>query len=134
MSSFCAAPTPEVPSLDGSWVLEVTTAGGVMGTGAGIPTVTIASDGRLTCPDPDCRRTINAGDLRRLTSLLGNTSWPTLPFDLSICSDCLRTVVTIHRREAGAIITRQLSWDVTQDVSPSLRELAAAALRLVDTP
>jgi hypothetical protein len=114
---------PEPPAANDAWTLQIAYAGGF--TGLGAATVTIVSDGRMTCERPTpCVSAVAGPQLLRLTTTLTSileTAWiRQMP---GICSDCMRTTIVLKRRAGGGVSRRVASWDDSQPTAPELREL-----------
>ena len=130
---------PDVPGREGAWVLQVTTTGGIMGNGARSANFTVISDGRLTCDASDCGQRIAPAGLSRLAGMLAALDvgvWP-IPSSVepvSFCRDCLRTRMTLRRREGDTLVTYSASWDPTQPIAAPLRELAGVVRQLAASP
>jgi hypothetical protein len=120
-----------LPGGSGAWVLQLTTSGGVMGTGSRTANFAVTSDGRLACEVSDCAGSLPRSALSGLIDKLArlDTSlWPGLPSvagQTTLCRDCLRTTLTLRRREGEVVAVYTASWDPTQPMATSIRELAS---------
>ena len=129
-------PSPPValaalPDGSGAWVLQFTTSGGVMGTGARTANFAVTSEGRMACEVGDCARSLPLAELRGLADRLSKLDaglWPGLPSvadQITLCRDCLRTTLTLLRREGDVVAVYAASWDPSQPVAAPIRELAS---------
>lgn len=131
------APLAAVPDGRDAWVLQVTTTGGVMGTGSRAGNFAVTSEGRITCDVSDCAPSVPRAELSRLRDRLARVDashWPGVPpvaEQLSFCRDCLRTTLTLRRREGDVVTLYAASWDPSQRVAEPLRELAIEMKALV---
>ena len=125
---------PDPPSGRNTWSLRVHTTGGF--TGQGIGSVTISSNGQVGCgPAAPCATSMTTASLNAVRMALGSiveAAWirrsPT-----GFCSDCIRTAITLKRREGGVVRTFVATWDDSQAPAPGLRELRRLAFELRDT-
>jgi hypothetical protein len=123
---------PNPPAGSAAWSLLVYTTGGF--TGSGVGSVTISSDGQVTCALLTCATPITTAQLRSVATTLASIvdgAWiRTVPS--SFCRDCVQTTVVFKRREGDVIRTSVATWDDSQvkDVAPELRELRRLAFDL----
>lgn len=123
---------PEPPPGANAWSLRVHTSGGFTGRGAG--SVTISSDGRMTCGPAPCA----TPDVTTLLDPFGKAIVSAVagpwkgPGPSTICSDCIRTTIVMKRRDGDVVRIYRASWDDSQAVAPELRELRRLALELRD--
>ena len=115
----------EAPAGAGTWVLRISTTGGIMGQGA--PVVVITSDGRQGCARApvDCPPVLGAAALRSLHDqirLAAGEGWLTVPAN-TLCRDCLTTTMrlTLHNGD-GTTTMMTAAWD------PTTRGRLAAAI------
>ncbi len=119
-----------------TWVVEVTTSGGLAGRGKG--NLTVGWDGALGCtpPQPVCGGAVPAATIERLATLVaalaagGSTVGPRVP-----CSDCYITTVIVRRRTAdGVDVVSSCKWNdvefggVPEPWKRLYEEVAVAAL------
>jgi hypothetical protein len=129
-----------LPDGSGAWVLQMTTSGGVMGTGSRTANFTVTSEGRLACEVSDCPGSLPRAELSGLIDRLArlDTSlWagmPSVAEQTTLCRDCLRTTLILRRREGEVVAVYTASWDPTQKVAQSLRDLANEVRSLTRTP
>src|SRR5688500_16060299 len=115
---------PEPPDGTDAWTLQISYTGGF--TGLGLGTVTVVSDGKMTCDGRGpCAPALTAPQLRQLATTLSSVleaAWirrtPT-----GICSDCMETTIVLKRRGADGVRRLVASWDDSQPIAPELREL-----------
>jgi hypothetical protein len=132
------APLVALPGGSDAWVLQVTTSGGITGTGARSANFAVSSEGRIACAASECSNRALPPELKRLTGMLTGLDpsvWPEAPLvaEPSLCSDCLRTTLTYWKRDGDFVAVRTTSWDPTQPVAAPIRELANA-LTTIATP
>ena len=124
------AQLPDPPAGRDAWSLRVHTSGGF--TGQGVGSVTISSDGRIAC-SPTCATPVSLASLSRigtvLTSIL-EAAW--IRRSPGFCSDCIRTTVTLKRREGDAVRMYVATWEDGQLSAPELRELRRLTFELRD--
>ncbi len=125
---------PDPPAGAGAWTLRIDTAGGFTGA---VVSVTLASDGQIDCGAVKCDAPVAARQLKPVATALASVGEPAwvnrMPMGIhtsSICSDCMRTIVTLKRREGDVVRTYVASWDDSQPPRPELRELRRLALEL----
>lgn len=115
---------PEPPAGNDAWTLQISYTGGFTGLGAG--TVTIVSDGTMTCERPKpCVAALAGPQLQRLTTMLASileTAW-IRQMPSGICSDCMQTTIVLKRRAGDGVRRLVASWDDSQATAPELREL-----------
>ena len=125
-----AAQTLTPPDAPGSWVLQVISQGGIMGTGAG--DFVIASDGTLSCLNvrAQCPTALAVSSLRQLEAGMRSAVsdvWQVFP-PSSLCRDCLTTTLILTSRNAdGTLSVMRAGWDPT-----TRSRLAAAIVQLHD--
>ena len=121
---------PDPPSGRNAWSLRVHTTGGF--TGQGIGSVTISSNGQVGCgPAAPCATSMTTASLNAVRMALGSiveAAWIRSP--TGFCSDCIRTAITLKRREGGVVRTFVATWDDSQAPAPGLRELRRLAFEL----
>jgi len=121
---------PDPPFGVGAWSLRVHTSGGF--TGQGVGSVTISSDGQIACR-PTCATPVSLASLSRVATVLTSileTAW--IRRSPGFCSDCIRTTVTLKRREGDAVRMYVATWEDGQSLAPELRELRRLAFELRD--
>ena len=121
---------PDPPDAQDAWTLQVTYTGGF--TGLGLGTVTIVSDGQMTCVPRACVTKLAPARLRPVTTTIGSivdAAWIQKP-PSSFCRDCMQTTITLKRREGDAIRIDRARWDDSQSTAPELRELRRLAFDL----
>ena len=125
-----------IPNGAEAWVLQVTTSGGVMGAGVRSANFAVTSEGRIVCEAAECARSLPGGELRGLIdrlSKLDRSLWPGVPSvagQMTLCRDCLRTTLTLRRREGDIVAVYAASWDPSQPLAAPIRELAIAVRQL----
>jgi hypothetical protein len=127
-------PPPAVSDGDGAWTIRISTGGGFTGRGRG--SVTLTSQGDLTCLETlrPCESKLVGDRLRPITQLVSSfnpSKWGSVPpQENMVCSDCYTTTMTLARRESGKVTIATLSWnDVTQGKVPAnVLRLAEMAL------
>src|SRR5688572_12846216 len=106
---------PDPPVADGAWTLQISTTGGFTGLGAG--TVTIVSNGQMTCERTGpCATALAGPQLQRLTATLSSVlegAWIRRA-PSGICSDCLQTTIVVKRRAVDGVRRLIASWDASQ--------------------
>jgi hypothetical protein len=122
------------PAAAGAWTLSVVESGGFAG---GVSTVTVTSEGQVTCshatcdtPVPPARLTTIAAAIAAIKSEEWGPQKREGVFGTGTCADCGRTTITLKRREAEGMRTYEAAWDGLQKVSSSLRELERLILDL----
>ena len=133
---FAAVPDPpDPPAADGAWTLQISTTGGFTGLGAG--TVTIVSNGQMTCERTGpCATALAGPQLQRLTATLASVlegAWIRRA-PSGICSDCLQTTIVFKRRAGDGVRRLVASWDASQPTAPELRELRRLVFEMRDDP
>ena len=114
---------PDPPARENAWSLQVSSTGGFTGRGRG--TVTVTSDGHVSCIPTACATPLAASRLRPVTTTIESIvedAWIRRT-PSGICSDCMQTTVTLKRRYRNGIRMFVASWDDSQTVPPELREL-----------
>ena len=116
------------PEGPGAWVIQVISRGGLGGRGAS--DLAITSAGGLTLSDPHPTVGVRADVVNSLGKYV-RTSAPsqwTAGSKLSVCSDCVSTLVVLSLRDAlGAVKTYTVVWDTTTRVN-----ISADVLRIHD--
>ena len=116
-----APPAPlSVADGEGAWSIRVLTSGGLTGRGAGNATLT--STGSLN-GNPLTKEKIEP--LMQLVAAFDTSKWPKsaapqgpVPTP-SFCMDCIKTQVTLVRREGGSLKVFSHSWDdITKSNAP----------------
>jgi hypothetical protein len=121
---------PDPPAGAAAWSLTIHTTGGF--TGQGVGSVTIVSDGTLSCGGASCAAQVAAPQLRPVTNALTSivdAAWIQRP-PSSFCRDCVQTTVVLKRREGDIVRTFVASWDDSQAAGAELRELRRLAFEL----
>jgi hypothetical protein len=113
----------EPPPGEAGWVLQVLTRGGIAGTARRIK---MTSTGQLTCLPTfePCAVALPIETVRQVAGLLAaidSENW--VPAAASLCSDCVSTLVVLHRREQGTVRIHLAHWDQSQTIAPPLRRL-----------
>jgi hypothetical protein len=120
---------PDPPAGAAAWSLLIHTTGGF--TGQGVGSVTVISDGSLTCPS-GCAAPVAASRLRPVSTTLASivdAAW-IRKTPSSFCRDCVQTTVVLKRREGDAVRTYVASWDDSQPATSELRELRRLVFEL----
>jgi hypothetical protein len=107
-----AQPSLALPPAPASWVAQIVTTGGVLGTGAGQVAISSAGDAECT-PPARCRRSIAAASLAALDEAVRavRTSGWGAPPNTRLCSDCYLTRLTLWTRQAdGSIAVGVYEW------------------------
>ena len=121
---------PDPPAGKAAWTLQVFTTGGF--TGMGVGSVTVSSDGQMSCGPAPCATRVAAAALRPFTSTIGSiieAAWIRRA-PSGICRDCVQTIVTLKRRDGDVIRRYVASWDDSQAVTQELRDLRRLAFEL----
>jgi len=121
---------PEPPPGANSWSLRIHTSGGF--TGQGIGSVTISSNGQMTCGPAPCATSITSTRLQPVTTTIASiveNQWIRRA-PSGFCRDCIETTIALKRREGDIVRVYHASWDDSQQPSPELRELRRLALEL----
>ena len=121
---------PDPPAGTAAWTLQVFTTGGF--TGMGVGSVTISSDGRMSCDPAPCATPVRTELLKPFGTTLGSiieAAW-ILRSPSGFCRDCIQTTITLKRREGDLVRVYRASWDDSQAASPELRELRRLAFEL----
>jgi hypothetical protein len=106
-------PTLLLPEGNGAWTVQVTTSGGILGTGDG--NFALSSAGKIVCASESrCPKEFKVSDFQPLVAMIE----PTLPVPplavITFCHDCLRRTITISRRDpTGVVQSYTASWDET---------------------
>ena len=123
------------PEGPGAWVIQVISRGGLGGRGAS--DLAITSAGGLTLSDPHPTVGVRADVVNSLGKYV-RTSAPsqwTAGSKLSVCSDCVSTLVVLSLRDAlGAVKTYTVVWDTTTRVNISADVLRIHDLALTVRP
>ncbi len=121
---------PEPPAAPDGWSLRVHTTGGF--TGAGVGSVTISSDGQMSCGPAPCATPVAPALLNPVAMSIASildAAW-VLQTPSGVCMDCVRTTVALKRREGVVVRVFRASWDDARPPSPELRELRRLAFEL----
>ena len=121
---------PEPPADAAAWSLMIHTTGGF--TGQEVGSVTMISDGKLTCTSGSCAAKIAVSQLRQVSTTLASivdAAWIRKSAS-SFCRDCVQTTVVLKRREGDAVRTYVASWDDSQPATSELRELRRLVFEL----
>ena len=125
-------PILALPAVDGAWLVQVVTSGGLSGRGLG-QNFAISSDGWL---GRELRGRLDKSRLAlSLTAPLGERL-PSLEgiadaaVPASVCSDCIKTTLVVWRRGKPAVCQR---WDVTtvDKLNPAVAALYREAMALM---
>jgi hypothetical protein len=119
---------PDPPAGAAAWSLTIHTTGGF--TGQGVGSVTISSDGTLTCGS--CATQAAASQLRSVSTTLASivdAGW-IRKTPSSFCRDCVQTTAVLKRREGDVVRTYVASWDDSQPATSELRELRRLVFEL----
>lgn len=121
---------PEPPAGANAWSLRINTSGGF--TGMGVGSVTISSDGQMSCGPAPCATPVAATLLNPVaTSIAASLEAVWIRQTPSgACMDCIRTTVALKRRDGDVVRVFRASWDDSRPPSPELRELRRAAFEL----
>ena len=125
---------PDPPAGRGAWSLRIHTTGGF--TGQGIGSVTISSNGQVTCGPAPCATPMTTASLKPVNTALGaiiDAAW-ILRTASSYCRDCIQTTIALKRREGDVVRTFIATWDDSQSPAPELRELRRLAFELRAAP
>lgn len=120
---------PDPPTGAVAWSLMIHTTGGF--TGQGVGSVTLISDGSLTCVS-GCAAPVSGAQLRSISTTLVSivdAAW-IRKSPSSLCRDCVQTTVVLKRREGDAVRTYVASWDDSQPATSELRELRRLVFEL----
>jgi hypothetical protein len=120
---------PDPPAGAAAWSLTIHTTGGF--TGQGVGSVTMISDGSLTCAS-GCAAQVAASQLRSVSTTLASivdAAW-IRKTPSSFCRDCVQTTVVLKRREGDVVRTYVASWDDSQPATSELRELRRLVFEL----
>jgi hypothetical protein len=116
------------PEGPGAWVVQVISRGGLGGRGAS--DLAITSAGGLTLSDPGPTEAVRVEVLNSLAKYV-RTSTPsqwTAGSKLSVCSDCVATLIVLSLRDAvGTVQTYTVFWDTTTRAN-----ISADVLRIHD--
>jgi hypothetical protein len=127
-------PQMVLPDGNGSWVVQVVSSGGLLGTGGG-EDFAMSSEGKIVCkPEMRCSEQFALSDLQPLLDVFQPTTLPApAPQVVSLCRDCITQTITISRRDSIGVVSRYAaSWDVTtkSSVPPEVIRIYDAALAL----
>lgn len=125
-------PILPLPAVDGAWLVQVVTSGGLSGRGLG-QNFAISSDGWLG------RQVRGRLDKNRLAAALIAPLGQRLPslegiadaaLPASVCRDCVQTTLVVWRRGKPAVCQR---WDVTtvDKLNPAVASLYRDAMALM---
>lgn len=132
--------TAEVPILmlppgEHTWVVRITTTGGVSGRGNG--GFVASSAGEIICvQDVTCPERLAAAVQRSLSELVISIPItavpPQSPFHVTSCMDCVVTTMTVSRRDGDGERMLRYTWDVSTagSLPEEARRLHAAILAL----
>jgi hypothetical protein len=121
---------PEPPGALNAWSLRVHTTGGFTGTGVG--SVTISSDGQMSCGPAPCATPVTPALLNPVAMSLASileAAWVRRT-PSAACMDCVRTTVVLKRRDGEVVRVFRAGWDDVQPPSPELQELRRLAFEL----
>jgi hypothetical protein len=120
---------PDPPAGENAWRVKVSSTGGI--TGRGLGTVTIGSDGQVSCAPTACATPVDDRRLKRVAEVLnaiGDGDWIKRP--PGRCNDCMQTTITLKRRSKDGIVTSVATWDDSETVGAELSELRRLVLEL----
>ena len=121
---------PEPPGAANAWSLRFHTTGGF--TGMGVGSVTISSDGQMSCGPAPCATPVAPALLNPVAMSIASileAAW-VLQAPSGVCMDCVRTTVALKRRDGDVVRVFRASWDDSRPPSPELRELRRLAFEL----
>jgi hypothetical protein len=121
---------PEPPAGANAWSLRINTSGGF--TGMGVGSVTISSDGQMSCGPAPCATPVAATLLNPVATSIAaslEAAW-IRQTPSGACMDCIRTTVALKRRDGDVVRVFRASWDDSRPPSPELRELRRVAFEL----
>jgi len=119
---------PDPPAGAAAWSLMIHTTGGF--TGQGVGSVSLLSDGSVTCVS-GCAAPVSGAQLRSVSTTLASivdAAW-IRKAPSSFCRDCVQTTVVLKRR-GDVVRTYVASWDDSQPATSELRELRRLVLEL----
>lgn len=129
---FVQAPRLLLPEGNGAWVVQISTTGGILGTGVG--DVAVSSERKVLCSrEIKCPDAFNLSDVQPFIENIQALTVPVPPSSASLCSDCITRTIKISWRDSmGVFHSYTSTFDETTkgNLPPDVAKLYDAVVAL----
>jgi hypothetical protein len=129
---FVQAPQLLLPEGNGAWVVQISTTGGILGTGVG--DVAVSSERKVLCSrEIKCPDAFNLSDVQPFIENIQALTVPVPPSSVSLCRDCITRTIKISWRDSmGVFHSYTSTFDETTkgNLPPDVAKLYDAVVAL----
>jgi hypothetical protein len=129
---FVQAPQLLLPEGNGAWLVQISTTGGILGTGVG--DVAVSSERKILCSrEIKCPDAFNLSDVQPFIENIRVLTVPVPPSSVSLCRDCITRTIKISWRDSmGVFHSYASTFDETTkgNLPPDVAKLYDAVVAL----
>jgi hypothetical protein len=129
---FVQAPQLLLPEGNGAWLVQISTTGGILGTGVGA--VAVSSERKILCNrEIKCPDAFNLSDVQPFIENIQALTVPVPPPSVSLCRDCITRTIKISWRDSmGVFHSYASTFDETTkgNLPPDVAKLYDAVVAL----
>jgi hypothetical protein len=126
------APQLLLPQGNGAWLVQISTTGGILGTGVG--NVALSSERKIQCSrEIKCPDAFNLSDVQPFIENIQALTVPVPPPSVSVCRDCIARTIKISWRDfMGVLHSYASTFDETTkgNLPPDIAKLYDAVVAL----
>jgi hypothetical protein len=130
---FVQVPQLLLPEGNGAWLVQISTTGGILGTGVG--DVAVSSERKIQCSrEMKCPDAFNLSDVQPFVKIIQTLTLPIpYPAGVSLCRDCITRTIKISGRDSMSVLHSYAStFDETTkgNLPPDVAKLYDAVVAL----